>query len=116
MTQSSTIKDKSFNFALQIISVYQKLTEQKEFILSKQLLRSATSIGANVRQASAAQSRKDFIHKMSISSKEARETEYWLELLDQSNLVEIDLSYEKSEIVEIIKMLTAIVKTSSQKN
>ncbi len=114
MIQSSTIKDKSFNFALNIISVYKKLVEQKEFILSKQLLRSATSIGANVREASAAQSRKDFIPKMSISSKKARETEYWLELLDQSNLVEINLSKEKLEIVEIIKMLTAIVKTSSQ--
>ena len=114
MSQSSPIKDKSFKFALLIISTYQELLKQKEYVLSKQLLRSGTSIGANIREASAAQSRKDFIHKMSIASKEARETSYWLDLLDQSKLVDLELETERAEILEIVKMLTAIVKTASQ--
>jgi len=70
------IKDKTYNFALKIIQLYQELRNQKEFVLSKQLLRSGTSIGANVEEGTAAQSRKDFISKMAIASKEARETHY----------------------------------------
>ena len=110
MKNKVTVKDKSFKFALEIIALYQKLILEKEYILSKQLLRSGTSIGANVREASAAQSRKDFIHKMSIASKEARETEYWLQLLSQSSLTKVDVSNEIEKSIEIIKMLTAIVK------
>ena len=70
------IQDKSFDFALEIIALYKKLVAEREFVLSKQLLRSGTSIGANVEEATAAQSRKDFLHKMSLASKEARETRY----------------------------------------
>ena len=85
----SKIKEKSYSFSLKIIRFYQHLTQQKkEFVLSKQLLRSGTSIGANVEEALAAQSRKDFLHKMSIASKEARESNYWLRLLRDSNIVE----------------------------
>ena len=88
---------------------------EKEFVISKQLLRSGTSIGANVEEALAGQTKKDFIAKMSIASKESRETSYWLRLLQASNLV--NLTYEKylSEINEIINILTAIVKTSQLK-
>jgi len=79
--KNNPIKERSFNFALSIVKLYKILQEKNEFIISKQLLRSGTSIGANIEEASAAQSKKDFLHKMSIASKEARETSYWLRLL-----------------------------------
>jgi len=77
-------KDKTYKFALDIVILYRQMVRQSEFILSKQLLRSGTSIGANVEEAIAGQSRKDFISKMSIASKEARETNYWLRLIRDS--------------------------------
>ena len=88
--KKSLIEEKSFQFAISIVKLYKELKNQSEFVLSKQLLRSGTSIGANVSEALAAQSSKDFINKMSIASKEARETRYWLRLLQQSDLVKID--------------------------
>ncbi len=113
--KENIIEKKSFEFALKIIELYKKLLEQNEYVLSKQLLKSGTSIGANVAEASAAQTKKDFITKMSIASKEARETKYWLNLLSQSNLVEINYNDYLSDIDEIIKILTSIVKSSQQK-
>jgi len=93
------------------------LREQNEYILSKQIVRSGTSIGANLEEALAGQSRKDFISKMAISSKEARETNYWLRLLRDSQLCEgIDYTNLIDESEEIIKILTSIVKTSPKKN
>jgi len=112
MKQDNIIQTKSFQFALKMIALYQVLTENREFIISKQLLRSGTSIGANVEEAIAAQSKKDFIAKMSISSKEARETKYWLRLLNESKYINIDFSEYLKDIEEIINILTAIVKTS----
>ena len=110
------IKNKTYKFALNIINIYKQMLKQNEFILSKQLIRSGTSIGANVEEATAAQSRKDFISKMSISSKEARETNYWLRLLRDSSLCDsIDFSGVIKESEEIIAILTSIVKTT-QKN
>lgn len=106
------IYDKSFQFSLEIIELYKKLIAEKEFILSKQVLRSAASIGASVNEASAAESKKDFIHKMSISLKEARETHYWLRLLKESRFIEKDLSHEIKSSIELIKILTSIIKTS----
>ena len=108
----SLIQRKSFAFALVIIALYRQLQDQREYVLSKQLLRSGTSIGANVEEATAAQSRKDFLAKMSIASKEARETKYWLRLLQDSQLVEIDLTEELKQVDELIRILTAIVKTT----
>jgi len=99
-----------------IIEVYKKLKEEHEFILSKQLLRSGTSIGANVFEAEAAQSKADFISKMSIASKEARETMYWLLLLEKSELVKMDYEPASKECESIIKILTSIVKTSKSNN
>lgn len=84
--KSNLVKDKSYQFALEIISLCGQMKDQREYVLPKQLLRSGTSIGANVAEATAAQSRKDFAAKMSISSKEARETHYWLRLLKDSSL------------------------------
>lgn len=79
--KDNIIEKKSFEFALRIIEIYKQMKGQREYVLSKQLLRSGTSIGANVREATSAESKKDFIHKMSIASKEAKETEYWLLLI-----------------------------------
>lgn len=110
-----TIKEKSYAFALRIIALYKDLTARNEFVLSKQVLRSGTSIGANVAEASAGQSKADFIAKMAIASKEARETEYWLSLLRDSALVESSLLEPLlNEASEIGKMLTAIVKTAQE--
>lgn len=83
----SLIKTKSYNFALEVITLYKQLIEQNEYVISKQLLKSGTSIGANVEEALAGQSRPDFLSKMSIASKEARETNYWLRLLRDSKLL-----------------------------
>lgn len=110
----SIIQQKSFQFALEIIHLYIKLQEQREYVLSKQLLRSGTSIGANVEEASGGQSRKDLLAKMYIAYKEARETKYWLRLLQQSKLVNIDLTNELIYADEIIRILSSIVKTTEQ--
>ncbi len=110
----SIVQEKSFEFSLTIIKLYKRMIDQKEYVLSKQLLRSGTSIGANIEEATAGISRKDFIAKMSISSKEARETRYWLKLIEKSNLVEIDIKEELKQVEDLINILTSIVKTSQQ--
>jgi len=112
---SNTTLDKSFKFSLSIIALYKKLTDDKEYVISKQLLRSGTSIGANVEEANAGFSKKDFVYKMSIASKEARETKYWLKLLSKSDLTSINVSRELELIDELIRLLTAIVKTTQKK-
>ena len=108
------IIDISFQFSLKIIKLYKELHAEREFIISKQLLRSATNIGANVHEASAAISKRDFAHKMSIASKEARETQYWLKVLDQGQLVNCNLKEYIEEIKSIINITTAIVKTTQK--
>lgn len=110
--KENIIQTKSFDFGLEIIALYRNLIKEKEFIISKQLLKSGTSIGANVEEATAAQSRKDFISKMSIASKEARETKYWLRLLDKSDLTDIDVSDWLATSIELVRILTSIVKTT----
>lgn len=111
------IKTKSFNFALRIIKLFQFLKDdKKEYILSKQLLRSGTAIGALIRESEQAESKKDFIHKLAIAQKEANETDYWLELLFQSDyLSEVQFQSIKNDIVEINKILASIIITSKQK-
>jgi four helix bundle protein len=110
----NVIKDKSYRFALQIVKIYKKLTsEQKEFVLSKQLLRSATSIGANIEEADGSISKKEFIAKAQISYKEAKETLYWLRLLHDSEYLTIsDFEILSEQCREIIRILSAILKTS----
>ena len=112
--KESIIVTKTFDFALSVVNLFIELKKENEFIISKQILRSATSIGANVEEAIAAQSRKDFIHKMSIASKEARETKYWLRLLDKSNLTTISMSNYLIEIEHILNIITKIIKTSQE--
>ena len=114
MKQRNEILDLSFQFAVEIVQLAKFLNAKKEYILSKQVLRSGTSIGANVTEAQAAQSSKDFISKLSIAAKEARETEYWINLLNETGLLE---EYSKKEQLlkqnlSIIKLLTKIIKTS----
>lgn len=113
MKYKGPVYKKSFEFALSIIRLYKKLKEKNEFILSKQLLKSGTSIGANINESTAAESRSDFKHKMSIASKEARETMYWLWLLKEGNLVSINVDNEIEECDELVRLLTSIVKTTS---
>jgi four helix bundle protein len=113
---ASIIQQKSFQFALDIIELYKVLRAEHEYVLSKQLLKSGTSIGANVEEAAVGQSRRDFIAKMSIASKEARETHYWLRLLQASQLVSYDYSQWLAGAEELIRILTAIVKTSNTNN
>ena len=110
--KESIVKNKSFEFSLKIIELYKISLEQKEFVLSKQLLRSGTSIGANINEALAAVSTADFAYKMSISSKEARESLYWLELLEKSQIVKFDFKPFILDCEELVKMLTSIVKTA----
>ena len=115
LLKESIIKRKTFSFSLKAIQLYKKLLDKKEYIISKQFLKSATSIGANVNEALAGISYKDFIAKMSIASKEARETLYWVQLLEEGQFINADLKEMKSDIMEIIKILTSIVKTSQKK-
>ncbi len=105
------IRSRTFEFSVQIIELYKFLqNEKKEYVLGKQLLRSGTSMGANVEEATAAQSKKDFIAKMSIALKEARETNYWLRLLKRTGFIKKDnLINESSELMNI---LGAIIRTS----
>jgi four helix bundle protein len=114
--KQNPLREKSFHFAISIVKIYKFLSEQKrEFILSKQLLRSGTSIGANVREAQNAQSTPDFIHKLSISQKEYDETLYWLELLHQTEyLDEIEFSVLFKDANEILKLLRSSIITSKR--
>ena len=120
MNAKNIILNKSFDFAIRIVNLYKYLCdEKKEYILSKQLLRSGTSIGANVKESQAGQSKNDFISKMSIASKEARESKYWIELLIKTQYLDDREQYVSSlvdEIDEINKILTSIVKSSKENN
>lgn len=112
--KDSAIKTKSYQFSLRIIKLYKHLVDEKrEFVLSKQILRCGTSIGANVEEASGAQSKKDFIAKFHISLKEAKETHYWLRLIKDSEYVDASLadSFLK-DCDELIIIMTAILKSS----
>ena len=107
------ILDKSFEFAIRVVKLYKYLCDdKKEYVLSKQ-----TSIGANINEAQAGQSKADFIAKMAIASKEARESKYWIDLLIKTDYLDINENHVKSllnDIEEIIKLLTSIVKTSME--
>ena len=112
--EDNIIKTKSYDFAIRVINLYKYLTKEKrEYVLSKQLLRSGTSIGANVREALDGQSKKDFLSKMNIALKEASETQYWLELLISTDYInEKQVESILSDCIEICKILGSIVKTT----
>ena len=116
--KKSIIKDRSFAFAVRVIRLFQYLTEiKKEYVLSKQLLRSGTAIGALVREAQNAESTKDFIHKLGIAQKESDETIYWLELLKETEYIN-DKEFESinNEANELLKMLRSAIITSKKNN
>lgn len=112
--RNNPVADKSFQFAIRIVNLYRYLSsEKKEYVLSKQLLRSGTSIGANVAEAQEPQSRNDFIAKLYIALKEAAETKYWLRLLSATHyLSEKESGSMLNDCTELEKLLTAIIKTS----
>jgi len=109
----NVLKNKSFQFSIRIVNLSKYLNEKKEFILSKQILRSGTSIGALVREAEYAESKADFIHKLNIALEEANETEYWLDILFNTNYIDENL-YKSliSDIKELLKLLISIIKTT----
>lgn len=115
--KKSILKEKSFLFALRMVKLYQFLCEEKrEFVLSKQLLRSGTSVGANIREAQNAESNMDFIHKLAIAQKECDETLYWLELLYKANYIsEVEFTSFYSDANEILKMLRSAILTTKNK-
>ena len=110
----NVVKDKSFAFALRVVKLAKHLQDEKrEFVLSRQFLRSGTAVGALVREAEHAQSKADFINKMSIALKEANETDYWIDLLHQSGLIiQEDHGSMHPDVQELLRLLVAIVKTS----
>jgi len=112
--RENVVKNKSFAFAVRVVRLYQFLCEQKkEFLLSKQLLRSGTSVGAMIREAEHAETKNDFKHKMGIAQKEINETIYWLELLKETDYLSSE-QFESiyTDAVEIIKLITAILKSA----
>lgn len=111
--KDNIIKEKSFSFAVKIVRLSQDLVEKKQFVLAKQILRSGTSVGALIREGEHAQSKLDFIHKLSIAQKEINETLYWLELLKATDyLTSEEFTSLNNDAVEIIKLLTSIIKTA----
>ncbi len=119
LKSNNVVLDKSFAFSIRIVNMYKHLTsaaDNKEFILSKQVLRSGTSIGANIRESRRAQSPKDFVNKLYIALKEADETSYWLELLNKTGYLPDDV-FESIflDCEELVKLLTTIIKTTQKK-
>ena len=115
--KKNVVLDKSFAFAVRIVKLNKFLvSEKKEYILSKQVMRSGTAIGALVREAQQAESNADFIHKLSIALKEANETDYWLSLLSETNYIEAkQFESLKLDIEELLKLLISIIKKSKGK-
>jgi len=112
--RNNAVKDKSFAFALRVVKLSQILRDKEsEYVLSNQLLKSGTAIGALVREAEQAESKADFIHKMAIALKEANESDYWIELLFRAGYME-EVAYQsiRADLIEILKLVTAIIKTS----
>ena len=113
---SNPVREKSFSFALMTVGLCRELQADREFVISKQLMKSGTSIGANVEEAVSAESRKDFLHKLNIALKEAREAHYWLRLLDASEIeIKRDLRKYVADAEELIRLLVSITRKLSQR-
>ena len=117
MMSKSILKEKSYNFAVRIVNLFKfLLSEKKEYILSKQLMRAGTSVGALVREAEFAESKSDFIHKLAIAQKECNEAIYWLELLNETKyLTKSEFDSMNKDSIEIIKIITSSIKTAKSK-
>jgi four helix bundle protein len=117
MKKDNIVKEKSYRFSIRIVNLFKYLCEEKrEYTLSKQILRSGTSIGAIVRESEQAESKADFIHKLPIALKEANETDYWLNILKDTDYISVTMfrSIDK-DCQELLKLLTAIIKSSKKK-
>jgi len=114
--KENIVVQKSYAFALAIIQLYKLLVDKKEYVLSKQILRSGTSIGANIHEAVGGESKKDFIHKSGIAVKEARETSYWLNLLKDSDYLDSDeFNHLNNLCDELIRILNSIILTTKER-
>lgn len=113
MKGTNVVKEKSFGFAVRVVRLGQLLNNKKEYIISNQLVRCGTSVGALIREAEHAESKADFIHKMAIAQKECNETLFWLELLNETDLIstEVFVNLHK-DATELMKLLTSIIKTA----
>jgi four helix bundle protein len=116
MKKENVIREKSFGFAVRIVNMYKVLTgERKEFVISKQLLRSGTSVGANVREALNAESNADFVHKLAIAQKECDETCFWLELLHKTEFInESEFNSIHKDASELLKIIRSIILSSKK--
>ncbi len=116
MTSKNTLKDKSFLFAIRIVNLYKHLSENKrEFIISKQIMRSGTAVGALYREAEHAESKQDFIHKLAIAQKECNETIYWLDLLKETDyLEEKEYTSIYKDCDELMALLVSIIKSTKR--
>jgi four helix bundle protein len=113
---ANVVMEKSFAFAVRIVNLCRQLSEKREWVLSKQLLRSGTAIGALIREAEQAESKSDFIHKLAIALKEANETEYWLLLLQSTDYLDAtEFTSLHRDNLELLKLLTSIIKSSRQR-
>ncbi len=115
--RENIVVTKSYSFALEIVKLYKILvSEHKEFVLSKQLLRSGTSIGANINEVMSSESKKDFIHKLAIAQKEVRETAYWINLLKDSSYIELEnYNQMNQKCNELLKIISSIILTTKEK-
>ncbi len=114
--KENVIVTKSYAFAIEIIKLYRELVEQKEYLLSNQMLRSGTSVGANIHECIAGESKKDFIHKLSIALKETRETSFWLKLLKDSDYISSErFDPLMNSCIELTKILNSIILTTKQR-
>ena len=111
--RDNIIVNLSFKFALNIVVFCETLEEQKKYTIARQLIKSGTSIGANIREAQNAESKNDFTHKMAIAQKEINETIYWIELLKETNyLTQVEFDNMNNDAVEVIKLITSIIKST----
>ncbi|MFB0971469.1 MAG: four helix bundle protein [Neofamilia sp.] len=115
MQENSIVYEKAFKFSVRIVGLFQFLQERNEYVMSKQILRSGTSVGANIKEAIYAQTKKDFAYKMNIALKESAETEYWLELLRETDFISEKMFKSlNDDNSEIIRILISSVKTASK--
>ena len=113
MVKRNVILEKSFGFAIKIIEYSELLEKERKYVIAKQLMKSGTSIGANIREAQSAESKVDFIHKLKIADKEARETEYWLQLCKHSKTYPNPEKLEE-KLIDLIKLLSKIISTTKK--
>lgn len=117
MERENVLQSKSFKFAVRVVRLFQFLQgEKKEFVLSRQILRSGTSVGAMVREAEHSESKADFVHKLAIAQKEINETIYWLELLKATDYIdEADFDSLNADAMEVRKIVTSVIKTTKSR-